>query len=99
MKIIWSPFATEKVSEIAGYIAEDKPVAAEKWVDTIFNYVKRLAKFPQMGRAIPEANRKEIREILFKNYRIIYRYDKEQITILTVKHGKQILPIEELNDK
>ena len=36
MKIIWSPLAIERVSEIAEYIALDNPVAAEKWVDDIF---------------------------------------------------------------
>lgn len=42
------------MSEIAEYIALDKPSAAEKWVDDIFNSVKRLEQFPESGRIIPE---------------------------------------------
>jgi toxin ParE1/3/4 len=99
MRIIWSPLAIDKVSEIAKYIAKDKSEAAEKWIDQIFNSVKKLENFPQIGRIVPEANRKEIREILLKNYRIIYRVEDVQLTILTVRHGKQILPVEDLKEK
>ncbi len=33
MKIVWSPLAVERVSEIALYIADDNPGAAERLVD------------------------------------------------------------------
>jgi plasmid stabilization system protein ParE len=36
MKIIWSPLAIDRASEIAEYIAQDKPSAAEKWINTVF---------------------------------------------------------------
>ncbi len=72
MKIIWSPLAVDRVSEIAEYIALDKPPAAEKWVDAIFNSVKRLEQFPESGRIIPEIQLGNFREIIFGNYRIIY---------------------------
>jgi len=54
MKIIWSPFAIERVSEIAQYIANDNPIAADKWVEAIFKAVKRLEIFPSSGRYVPE---------------------------------------------
>ena len=98
MKVIWSPRAIDRVSEIAEYIAKDNPRAAEKWIDTIFAQIKKLEKFPQIGRILPEANQKEMREILFKNYRIICRHDENRISILTVQHGKQILPAEDLKE-
>ena len=49
MKLIWSPLAIERVSEIAEYIAQDKPGAAAKWVEKIFNIVERLSEFPESG--------------------------------------------------
>lgn len=88
MKILWSPLSLERVVEIAQYIAEDKPGASEKWVDSVFKSVERLIKFPESGRVVPEIKRQEIREILNGNYRIIYRIDKEIISVLTVRHGK-----------
>ena len=96
MKLTWSPLAIERVSEIAEYIAHDKPTAAEKWVDKIFNLVERLSEFSESGRVVPEMNNKMFREIISGNYRVIYKHEKTEILILTVRHGKQILPVEEI---
>lgn len=96
MKIIWSPLAIERVTEIARYIAQDNPTASRKWVETVFSKVEQLKPSPVSGRMVPEADRKEIRELIFGNYRIIYRADPKTISILTVRHGRQILPTEEI---
>ena len=91
MKIIWSPLAIDRATEILQYIVNDDPSAAERWIESVFKKVNNLENFPNIGRIVPETNRKDIREIIFKNYRIIYRIEKEQIFILTIRHGKQIL--------
>jgi plasmid stabilization system protein ParE len=41
--------------------------------------------------ASPEANRDDIRELIFHAYRIIYLIAEEQVTILTVVHGSRDL--------
>ena len=99
MKIVWSPLAIERVSEIAQYIAQDDPVLAEKWVDAIFDKVERLEDFPQSGRKIPELQRSDLREIVFSNYRIVYQLDQNRVSILTVRHSRQLLPLDEIRDK
>ncbi|MFH2047696.1 MAG: type II toxin-antitoxin system RelE/ParE family toxin [Pseudomonadota bacterium] len=96
MKIIWSPLAIVRVSEIVDYIAQDKPSAAEKWINTIFSNVEQLKSSPEMGRIVPEIKNNQFREIVYGNYRIIYHISKKQISILTIRHGKQILPIKEI---
>ena len=96
MKIIWSPLAVERTSEIAEYITIDNPSAAVAWVEKVFEKVDLLKLSPQMGREVPEILRKDIREIIFGNYRIIYRIEKTKISILTIRHGKQILPVDEI---
>lgn len=96
MKIIWSPLAVERVSEIAAYIAEDNPAAAEKWVDEIFTKVVSLQSFPQSGRVVPETNNKALRELIYGNYRVIYRLEEKRVSVLTVRHVKQILPVDEI---
>ena len=96
MKIIWSPLAVERTSEIAEYITMDNPSAAIAWVEKVFEKVDLLKLSPKMGREVPEISRKEIREIIFGNYRIIYRIEKTKISILTIRHDKQILPIDEI---
>lgn len=96
MKIIWSPLAIDKASEIAEYIAQDKPSAAEKWINTVFSKVEQLKSSPEIGRIVPEIRNDQIRELIYGNYRVIYRIEKKQISILTIRHGKQILPIDEI---
>jgi addiction module RelE/StbE family toxin len=96
MKIIWSPLAIDRVAEIANYIAKDKPTVAENWVDKIFSKVESLASSPKSGRIVPEINKDQYREIIYGNYRILYRIEEKRISILTVRHGKQLLPIEEI---
>jgi toxin ParE1/3/4 len=96
MKIIWSPLAIDRVSEIAEYIAQDKPSAAEKWIEALFSKVEQLQSSPEMGRAVPEIKNSQFRELIYGNYRIIYRVEKKQVSVLTIRHGKQILPINEI---
>lgn len=96
MKIIWSPLAIDRTAEIAEYIAQDKPLAAEKWINTVFSKIAQLETSPEIGRVVPEIGNKQFRELIYGNYRIIYRVEKEHIFILTIRHGKQILPIDEI---
>jgi toxin ParE1/3/4 len=95
MKIIWSPLALDRVAEIAEYISQDNPTAAIDWVNRIFAKVGQVISFPESGRIVPETNHEKIRELIYGDYRIIYRIEEKQISILTVRHGKQILPIDE----
>jgi len=96
MKIIWSPLAISRASEIADYIAQDKPSAAKRWINEVFIKVEQLKSSPQIGRVVPEISDNKFRELVYGNYRIIYRMEIKQISILTIRHGKQILPIDEI---
>ena len=96
MKVQWAPLAIARIAEIAAYIAEDNPIAAEKWIRDAFARAGQLDRFPQSGRPIPETPRKDVRELVWGNYRIIYRIDSRRVSILTVRHMKQILPMEDL---
>ena len=96
MKIIWSPLAVDRASEIAEYIAQDNPTAAENWVTALFTHVEQLKKYPESGRIVPEIKINFFRELVYGNYRIIYRLEENRISILTIRHGKQILPVDEI---
>jgi len=96
MKIMWSPLAIDRITEIAEYIAKDNPSAARKWVEILFGKVELLESSPLSGRVAPETRREEIRELIHDNYRIIYRVEKNKISVLTIRHGRQILPIGEI---
>ena len=96
MRVFRSPLAVDRVSEIAEYIAQDNPEAAEKWIDGVFKKVEELGTFPESGRAVPETHISTIRELIFGNYRVVYRLEEKRVSVLTVRHGKQILPLDEV---
>ncbi len=96
MRIIWSPLALERVNEIADYIAEDDAKAARLFLIDIFGAVARLESLPNSGRVVPEVKHPNIREIIFGNYRVIYHVERKRVSILTVRHGKQRLPLKEV---
>ncbi|MFH0981128.1 MAG: type II toxin-antitoxin system RelE/ParE family toxin [Planctomycetota bacterium] len=89
--IIWSERARDDLCAIGDYIARDKPVVAEQWVSRLIAAVERAATMPFSGRVAPEFGRAEIREILLRRYRIVYRVRAEAIEVLTVFEGRRLL--------
>ena len=49
-----------------------------------------------MGRIVPEIGSFNIRELIEGNYRIVYRYSREKIEILTVFEGHKLLKEEDI---
>ena len=96
MRVIWSLLAIERVQEISDYIQQDSPDAAEKFVEAIFGEAQRLKDFPNLGRKIPEFPKLPYRELLFEKFRIIYRPGGSEIFVISVRHQKQLLPLEEV---
>ena len=92
MKIVWSPLSIERITEIAQYIAKDNPTAASNWIKEIFSHVEPLETFPQSGKVVTELNNDAVRELIYGNYRVIYLIESKQISILTVRNERQLLP-------
>jgi toxin ParE1/3/4 len=63
------------------------PRVADTFADQVFRATAMLETFPQMGRSVPEAERPEIRELLVRNYRLIYRFEDDLVEILTIIRG------------
>lgn len=87
MKIIWSEPAISDLENIRDYIAKDSEYYATIFIEKIITAVEKVAAFPLMGRIAPECNNKNIREVIYQNYRIIYKVNNKAIFILTVIHG------------
>lgn len=96
MTVEWSSLALDRVSDIARYIAKDKPDAAERWVNELFDSVERLADFPESGRVVPEVGVRRIRELIFGAYRVICSV-KDDVEILTLRRGSQLLRPSEIH--
>lgn len=98
MKVLWTNLAYKRLEEIYSYIEEDSPTSAARWADKLLKKVNGIKDFPRAGRSIPEVDAESIREIIFGNYRIIYRIREEIAYILRVRHFKQILPLEDIEE-
>ena len=96
MRVVWSPLAIDRAEEIAKFIADDRPVAATKWVDQLFTETAKLTQFSRSGRMVPEVGREEMRELIFDAVRVVYRLEEKQIVILTLRHQRQ-RPIEKVD--
>ncbi|HNE27088.1 MAG TPA: type II toxin-antitoxin system RelE/ParE family toxin [Pseudomonadales bacterium] len=94
MQLEWSPRAQRDLQAIHDYIALDSPMRAWKFIQRLGTVVLSLQTFPLMGRPVPEVidNADIILELIFRNYRIIYRViPDESIQIITVLHASRDL--------
>ncbi len=97
MGIKWTSSAINDIENIREYINKDSEIYSERFIGKIVKAVERLSIFPDMGRKVKETKSDYIREIIFQNYRIIYRIGNKasQITIITIFHcGRDMTQLE-----
>lgn len=91
VKVLWSANAAEHLDAIFQYIASDSAVYALKTVDEITRRSEQIAQHPLSGRIVPEYNLAQIREVLYRDYRIIYYIKPEQIEVVAVIRSRMHL--------
>jgi addiction module RelE/StbE family toxin len=97
MKILWTREALRQLTEIEDFIAKDSAERAAQFVDEIAAHAESLLSGnPRIGRTVPEVSHPDIREVLFKRYRIVYRVNKNNVEILTVFEGHRLLRADEI---
>ncbi len=55
---------------------------------------ERAGAAPRAGRRVPELARDDVREVLLRRYRIVYRLGEHHLEILTVFEGHRLFPAE-----
>jgi plasmid stabilization system protein ParE len=70
MKLFWTEPALHDLQNLRDYIANDSDIHAANFVSSILMRVERLEQLPLMGRAVPEAKSDNIREIIYRTYRL-----------------------------
>ncbi len=88
-KVIWSPEAIEDVESIAQYISRDSRFYAKSTVSKIIDFSRSVAKFPRMGRVVPELKDTKIRERLVYSYRLVYKFERTRILSVAIIHDKR----------
>ena len=93
VRIIWTERAIRNLKRIFDYIAVDSKIYASHFTKRIVRTSEKLKYFPFMGREVPEFADQQLREVLFQNYRIVYRIacDVKMVEIIAVVHASRDL--------
>jgi toxin ParE1/3/4 len=88
MKLRFTRRAVDNITELAEYIRSRNPEAAEAVRATIYDSLKNLLLFPNVGRL---QTTEGVRKLMTRKYSylIYYTVDQaaEEIVVLSVKHG------------
>ena len=77
-KVIWSYEATDDLATLADYIAKDSSFYAAAFTQQILDISRSLNEFSERGRIVPELGNPNIRELLIREYRLIYNIEQSR---------------------
>jgi len=90
--INWTQPALNTLVLLRDHGIQDLPRMSLSFLKSLVDRTTTLELTPERGRMIFEIdNRRDIRELLFNDFRIIYRLHKHQIDTLTVIRGRKHL--------
>ena len=89
--VAWTPRSREDLQDIRNFIRFYSPLNAERFIRKLMASTSRLRKHPLLGEVVHELRENDVREILFGNYRIIYRVKTNRVDILRVYHSARLL--------
>ena len=90
VKILFTPSARSQFLSALTYIRRDNPSAAVRFRRRAEAVLKRLGRFPDSGRSIPEFPELPHREVIIPPYRFFYRVKGGTVWIVAVWHGAQL---------
>ena len=91
VEVIWTEPALQDLDAIADYIALDKPEAARKLVQDIFQHVGHLARFSRSGSIPPELRGMKFTQIVEPPCRVFYRVAGKKVFVLYVMRSEMLL--------
>ena len=89
--IIFKQDAQGEIKQIKEYISRDSVYYANKTANEIVDKTEYLTMFPYMGRKIPEYNMENLRELIYKSYRILYKVNSNIYILNIFHHSRDIL--------
>ena len=91
-RLKWSQPALRDVARLHAFLAPESGDAARRAIKAIRQGVKALGKHPEIGRPIDELP-PEFREWVIEfgsgAYVVLYHYDRKQVVMLAVRHGRE----------
>ena len=90
VRINWTEQAANDLKNIYDYISLDSKYYAKRQVSKLKLRTHIIKDFLEIGRVVPEFERKEIRELIEGRYRIVYKIlSSSEIDILTIHHSSK----------
>jgi plasmid stabilization system protein ParE len=90
-EVRWSLAAEQDLQAIELFIARDSLLRAATFVDRLIQPADVLEHTPLLGRVVPEFNDQQLRELIFRGYRLVYVHREDRAEILRVVHGARDL--------
>ena len=93
-KIIIASSAQADLADIVRYVAQHNSDPAARLGYELITRAENLANFPEIGRTVPEFQQPNLREVICRSYRIIYRLrrDNQRVEIVRFWHGARGFP-------
>jgi len=99
VRVIWSREARDNLIEIEAFIARDSHNRAVRFVDALIDHASALlTDNPRSGRVVPEIGNPDMRELIYRGYRIVYRLKGDALEILAVFEGHRQLRLDESDE-
>jgi toxin ParE1/3/4 len=95
-RLIWTEPALQDLDRIADYISLDKPEAARKLVQRVFQEVESLSDFPEMGSCPKELIGTFYRHLVIPPLRVFYRFESDAVFIVYVMRGEKLFRIDDI---
>jgi len=92
MRIINNPHFSKELKDILKYIANDKPSASKKFSKDLKSNIKLILENPYMYPPSYYFNDKNVRDMTYKKYTIVYQVSLERNTIEMMKIFKKNKP-------
>src|SRR5450756_1809551 len=96
MKVHWTELASAQLDEAMAYIARDRPAVAARWMEHFLESADSLSEFPDRAPLADEAKRDDVRDLVVRPYRLIYRRDPDAIYITMVLHESQRFDVDDV---
>lgn len=93
MKLRWSANARDELVAIAEYISQSSETVARPWIQRLRSQATRATRFPRSGRVVPELARDDVREFVFRGYRIVFQVREDDVIVLSVFDGHRQLRV------
>ena len=95
MRVRFTPTGRERFLAALAYIRRDNPGAAARFRKRVEETLRRLGRFPDSGRILPEFPDVPFREVIIPPYRFFYHVKDGTVWAVAVWHGAQLPDVPE----